>query len=228
LRYLVDFDRPEEDPDLIDIKFKHLFYVSNLLSILRFFFLIPIFYYLSKTGTYADIMVLVCIAVAALTDVFDGYFARLLNQKTDLGKILDPLADKIIIVVGMLGLVIHRGFPLTLVVFLGYRDLMILIGGLLIAKRSSEIIESNFWGKANTFMAATTAFVFVLSDGWWGAYILMVLTYLSILFSGTAYMFRGFERLQVNIGMRFLWGIIFLIPVFLIFYLTPGHLLGMD
>ena len=61
---------------MIDIKFRHLFYVSNLLSILRFFFLVPIFYYLSKTGTYADIMVLVCIAVAALTDVFDGYWEK--------------------------------------------------------------------------------------------------------------------------------------------------------
>jgi CDP-diacylglycerol--glycerol-3-phosphate 3-phosphatidyltransferase len=213
---------------LIDIQFRHFFYVSNLLSIVRFFLLIPIFYYLSKEGTFADVMILVTIAVASLTDMLDGYFARRLKQKTDLGKILDPLADKIIIVLGLLALVLYRDFPLALVLLLGYRDLLILIGGIIIVKKSGKIIESNIWGKANTSIAAIAAFVFIISDGWWGTYILMAITYLSILISGTAYMLVGFRQMQTNMTLRIIIGFLALIPTGLIFYLTPGHLLGIN
>ncbi len=213
---------------MINLQFRHIFYISNLLSILRLFLLVPIFHYLSKEGTLADIMVLVTIAVASLTDVLDGYFARRMDQKTDLGKILDPVADKIIIVVGLLALVIHRDFPLALVILLGYRDLLILSGGIIIAKQSDFIIESNVWGKINTFMAATTAFIFILSDGWWATYILMILTYLSILLSGTAYMLVGFRQFKIKMPLRYVIGILAIIPVVIILYFTPGHLLGIN
>ena len=75
---------------------------ANKITILRIllipFFVVEVLYYV-KTGTEGHrIAALLCFAVAAIFDGVDGYVARRFHQKTELGAVLDPLADKLLLV----------------------------------------------------------------------------------------------------------------------------------
>ena len=119
-----------------------------------------------------NLLLLVLLFLAVLTDYFDGFFARRLGQVTDSGKILDPLADKICVNTLTVALWLWRGFPLWAVVLIAARDLIIVIGGLLIMHKKKVVPVSNWPGKwAVTFMAAT---IICYSLNWqpWGLYLL--------------------------------------------------------
>lgn len=210
---------------MIEIKFRHFFYLSNLFSILRFFLLIPIHYYLARQGSFANIMVLAAIFVAAISDFLDGFLARRLNQKTDLGRILDPLADKVVIAGGMIGLVIHRDFPVVLVLFLIYRDLIILTGGLILTRKFGFVTESNIYGKTNTLVVSTTAFLFIVLPQWWFTIGLIVLSYIMVLVSGLSYLFKGFRLLRPSLPARIVVLGLLAIPAILLFYFLNGHII---
>jgi cardiolipin synthase len=210
---------------LVNIKFRHFFYLSNLFSFLRFFLLIPIHFFLARRGVFADSMVMASIFAAGISDFLDGFLARRLNQKTDLGRILDPLADKVVILGGFIGLVIHRGFPLVLLVFLLYRDLIILLGGMILAKKFGFVTESNKYGKANTFIVSSTAFLFVILPEWWFTTGLIFLSYFSVLISGISYLFVAFRLLKPKLPIRILTLMVLTIPLILLFYYYSDHII---
>ena len=88
--------------------------VPNTLTLLRLL-LIPVFLYASFRGMFLTALIL--FVTAALTDIFDGLIARRLNQRSRIGAILDPAADKIMLVCGYLYSRLRRTFP-----SLGFRD----------------------------------------------------------------------------------------------------------
>ncbi|MEE9225737.1 MAG: CDP-alcohol phosphatidyltransferase family protein [Bacteroidota bacterium] len=121
--------------------------ISNFMSISRVLLLIPIVVFLlddSPAGRYWAILFM---AIAALTDFFDGYVARRLNQVTELGKVIDPLADKIVVGVIVVILVGLGKLPFWFAVAVVIRDMLIFLGGLYIARRKGKILESNQPGK---------------------------------------------------------------------------------
>lgn len=143
--------------------------LPNFLSLLRIG-LLP-FIVLSLVRSQNGLL-LVLLVLAVLTDYFDGFFARRLGQVSDAGKILDPLADKICINTMVMALWLWRGFPLWAAALILVRDLMIVIGGLLIMRKKKVVPVSNWPGKwAVTFMAAT---IICYSLNWqpWGLYLL--------------------------------------------------------
>src|SRR5882757_7662562 len=88
---------------------------ANKITILRILlipaFIVEVLYYF-KTGDEGDrIAGFVCFAVAAILDGVDGYIARRYNQKSELGAILDPLADKLLLVSGIVLLSLPAGRP---------------------------------------------------------------------------------------------------------------------
>ncbi len=74
---------------------KQLFLVPNLLTLSRIFLIFPSIYFLEKSE-FA--LAMLCIIILLLTDFFDGYLARKLNQTSSLGAILDPVADKLVVI----------------------------------------------------------------------------------------------------------------------------------
>ena len=77
--------------------------LPNRLTMIRFLLAIPFIIFLQETESskYAFIfrmIALVIFIIASLTDFFDGYIARKYNLITDFGKIMDPLADKILVI----------------------------------------------------------------------------------------------------------------------------------
>lgn len=86
--------------------------LPNKLSMLRIF-LIPflIFFYLEPFFPYGKIIAIAIFIIAAFTDMLDGKIARKYNLVTNLGKLLDPIADKLLVVSGLLLVVIDQTIP---------------------------------------------------------------------------------------------------------------------
>ncbi len=104
-------------------------------------------YYLSKGDPLSTVISLGIIALAGLTDGLDGFAARILNQKSRLGMILDPLADKIMVVALVILLILYRDFPLWLAIFILSRDLLILIASSTLITKKEIVVPSNLTGK---------------------------------------------------------------------------------
>ena len=177
------------------IKTKDFFYLSNLLSISRVILLIPFIYLIRLESLSAHILFVLVSAIIILTDTFDGYFARKLNQVTELGIVLDPIADKIAMAIGMIVLIIYRNFPISLVIFLLYRDLMILFVGWLALKKSDKPAMANIYGKLNTCVVSFTAFLCIIRVQNIVFDIFVYISYGFILVSGISYAIVGQKKL---------------------------------
>src|SRR3954470_10889988 len=110
---------------------------ANKITILRIL-LIPFFigttiYYVCTGNELYRLTAILCFAVAAICDGVDGYIARRYNQVSELGKVLDPLADKLLLVSGIVLLSFNNApyfqrIPLWLTITIIGRDVLILIG----------------------------------------------------------------------------------------------------
>lgn len=133
--------------------------IPNVLSILRILLIIPIAIYIWQDNL-VPVFVLVVIAVAS--DFLDGILARRLNQISEWGKILDPLADKLAVITILIVLYFKHQVPLWLVIIVAARDLAIIILGLLLAKKYRMVTASNFIGKvaANILALMVISYIF--------------------------------------------------------------------
>lgn len=142
---------------------RELGYVSNLLSLTRVALLLPVFWLLKSGTTQGGYLAVGVMLLMAGTDFLDGALARKLNQRTDLGRVLDPLADKICVgVIGFL-LISLRDLPLWYVLFLVARDLAILALGSYLVYRTKKMVESNWPGKVAVTGVAVVMIVFALN-----------------------------------------------------------------
>ena len=133
--------------------------ISNMLSLSRIVLMIPAAYYLeAPVQFHREIAVLIILAAVA-TDALDGYFARKYNQVSDIGKIIDPLADKIGISIVVVMLVIFGDIPLWFAITVLMRDLVIFLAGLFIKAKTNVILPSTMAGKlAVSFLALYLVF----------------------------------------------------------------------
>lgn len=103
--------------------------------------------------------------IGALTDTLDGQLARRLHQVTEVGKIIDPIADKIGIAVILIYLAVTRGdFPTWFVLFAFARDIVIFVVGLYVKKKYNYIFMSNMLGKVTVTVMALTILVYTVKD----------------------------------------------------------------
>jgi len=122
--------------------------VPNLLSILRIA-LVPVFlWFLLDEFFLAAIVVL---ALTGLTDFLDGYLARKLNQITKLGKMLDPVADRLYIFATLLALSVTGYVPWWLAALVILRDVLMLISLPVLASVGYKSLPVHYLGKASTF-----------------------------------------------------------------------------
>ncbi len=145
--------------------------MPNLITLLRilivpFFFLTLLYYQPEKD--HFRIWAFILFLAGTLTDAIDGLVARLQKQTTQLGKFLDPLADKLLLVTAFIGVLVAKDFPLVpplwVVVTVVFRDVVI-IGGLVVLYVSSGGVEvsPNYLGKATTaFQMATILSILLL------------------------------------------------------------------
>ncbi|MBZ0272838.1 CDP-diacylglycerol--glycerol-3-phosphate 3-phosphatidyltransferase [bacterium] len=134
---------------------------ANIVSAARigaFPLIVVLVYAQSWTGEDATIRGLefaagLVLAVAFVTDMLDGYLARSRNEVTVLGKFLDPLSDKVLVVTALLLLVMQHRAPAWLAILIVLRE-MAITGLRTIASAEGLIIQASVWGKLKTVLQA--------------------------------------------------------------------------
>jgi CDP-diacylglycerol--glycerol-3-phosphate 3-phosphatidyltransferase len=166
--------------------------VSNMLSMLRVVLVIPVGYLLLHENPQYHIYALIVIVVASLTDLFDGMIARKLNQVTEFGKIIDPVADKISVacIVGIL--VYQEKIPLWFLLLVLARDIVIFFCGAYLKEKKGIVPMSILAGKWAVAFIAMLVAVTVLDIGslFFLKEILIAVSTIFILYSSALYAVR--------------------------------------
>ena len=137
--------------------FKGCWTIPNLLSVIRIL-LIPVFAYLFYNDE--KIMAVVVLAISGLTDTFDGQIARKFNQISALGKVLDPVADKLTqITIAVMLFIDFKTATNPIINALGWvflvfliKEAVMIIGGLIMLLLNIRPGAAEFWGKAATLV----------------------------------------------------------------------------
>ena len=100
---------------------------------------------------------------AAITDILDGYLARKLNQITEFGKVIDPLADKVLIAFVVINLFLLEEIPEYYFYLIVGRDLLILVGGIIVSKKIGKVLPSDYLGKATVLSISFVLLMILLN-----------------------------------------------------------------
>lgn len=128
---------------------RHHLTLPNQLTILRLLLVPVIGYLLSADFAYHAQISSVVYATAAATDSLDGQIARRRHSVTELGKFLDPLADKILVITVLVILVGQTVIPAWVVVVVFAREFLI-TGLRFVAANQGVVVASTPWGKSKT------------------------------------------------------------------------------
>ncbi len=162
--------------------------LPNLITLSRLFLLIPVVYLLYQNSQLSQWLAFSIFLLASLTDWLDGYLARKLNEITDLGKFLDPLTDKILVIAPLLILIEKQQLPAWAVLLIIFRE--IAIAGWRVNPQQSQISGANIWGKFKTFtqILAIACLIIPLSPIWHNiGVIIFFLAVILTLISGLIY-----------------------------------------
>lgn len=179
--------------------------IANKITILRVL-LTPIFFglvlYYKPEQDNLRFIALTVFGIAVLTDAIDGFLARFLKQKTALGTIMDPIADKFLLITSFIALTVWNGsvkLPLWLPIVVVGRDIIIVIGVVAIFLTNGDIkIAPSLLGKLTTFFQMM-AIISVLLLYRHSEYIWNLAVVFTLL-SGIDYVFRGAKQLNGNHG----------------------------
>jgi cardiolipin synthase len=194
---------------------------ADKVTILRIL-LIPIFvsflFYFDKNHLYLRYVLLGVFGLAMLTDYFDGLVARIKKEKSEIGQVIDPLADKLLLLTAFISLYALRrslplssNIPLWVVLVIVSRDLIILLGVAILYFLKIEIpIAPSMWGKFTTFFQMLTI-LWVIADipfsiniiGYKDIPFSSVIWTVAVIFtliSGAGYFTRGIKSINAKIN----------------------------
>ncbi len=140
-------------------------YPSNILSLVRLAMVGPTIYTLLRDDHGKRALAL--IALGMLTDLADGPLARRRGEVSELGKLIDPIADKLMLDGVALALSIKRDFPWWVTNLLLARDAAILLGALLVFRRTEHITTAIHVGKLTTALLTVTLLLYLLNAQPW-------------------------------------------------------------
>jgi cardiolipin synthase len=126
-----------------------VFTVPNLISVVRLL-LVPVFLWLLHVDEIAAAGWL--LAFIGATDWVDGYVARRFNQVSEVGKFLDPLADRLAVLAAVVGGLIYDVLPAWFAIALIVREVLIGIGALVVGLKVGTKLEVRWLGKLATLM----------------------------------------------------------------------------
>lgn len=178
---------------------KEIYTKSNLLSLFRLLLAIPLWILLDDFETNRYLVFGLCL-FAALTDILDGYLARKFNEVTELGKVIDPLADKVAMAAVVVKLFIIGEISAMFFYLIIGRDLLIFIGGLFVSKKLGKVLPSNMLGKI-TVLNIGVVLLFILFGLYKENLIYLIFYYSSIVLifaSFAGYVIRAAEFIKRN------------------------------
>ncbi|MDQ1725070.1 MAG: hypothetical protein QOG52_2098 [Frankiaceae bacterium] len=137
--------------------------IPNALSFLRLLG-VPVFLWLIL-GPHADGWALALLMVSGITDWLDGVLARVLNQRSHFGALLDPLADRLYIVSTIVALTVRGIVPVILTVVILLRDVVMTATLPVLRRHGYGPLQVHFLGKAATFAMLYALPLLLLGDG---------------------------------------------------------------
>ena len=138
--------------------------VPNALSVLRILLIVPFVYlFLNRRIPEAAIV----LVISGLSDLFDGIIARKFNQITELGKMLDPLSDKL--TQGAVAIVMAITYPLLLPILVIFmvKELSMIAASCVLLKKKKRPCAARWYGKVATTMFYVTSVLLVVLKGIW-------------------------------------------------------------
>lgn len=139
--------------------------VANVLSLCRVVLAVPIALLILRNDPESWRWLMGLILLAVLTDWMDGRLARWTKSVSDWGKVLDPLADKFMAAVVTLALVIRESLPAWFLGVILLRDVLIIIGGVIVTRKTGKVLMSIWSGKvAVTALAITVVAALLYAD----------------------------------------------------------------
>jgi CDP-diacylglycerol--glycerol-3-phosphate 3-phosphatidyltransferase len=168
--------------------------LPNVLTLLRILLVPVLVVALLDETANGDLLAAIVFALASVTDAMDGYLARTRNAITTFGKLMDPIADKLLIIAALVALVsLHRLAGWIAMVIIA-RELTVTVTRMQ-ATQHGVVIAANWWGKAKTIVQVAAIFFLIAvgepTPAWVGAlvYGMVVIT----IVSGVDYFF-GLRR----------------------------------
>jgi CDP-diacylglycerol---glycerol-3-phosphate 3-phosphatidyltransferase len=170
--------------------------LPNVLTVLRIMLVPALVVALLGNTPAGDVLAAVVFALASLTDFVDGYLARARDSVTTFGKLMDPLADKLLVVAALISLVsLHRLAAWVAMVIIT-RELAVTVLRVA-ATQAGVVMAASLFGKVKTFLqiAAILAVIAVHGQPLWVS-ALLYLTVLVTVLSGLDYFFGLRRRMQ--------------------------------
>lgn len=178
--------------------------IPNILSILRIFLAFFCFYMALSSTPFALSISLGIFVIAAMTDYLDGYLARKWNLISSFGKIVDPLADKILIL-GILFIFSYKGVvPLILASIIAFREILLTVIRLLLLSKKIVIasIQSGKFKTMSQVMVVIAIYLILIFMGSIKEYIspsvIKTIILAMILWVTTITLYSGYEFFQHN------------------------------
>ncbi|MFA5859175.1 MAG: CDP-alcohol phosphatidyltransferase family protein [Elusimicrobiota bacterium] len=173
-----------------------MFTIPNAVTVTRIL-VTPVFWYLlwSKSavvdGTLTGLYLLL-----ALGDAVDGILARVLNQKSAVGSVLDPIADKLLIVPTYFIFAVFAKLPIWLALIVVLRDMLIVIGWIVLYSKTKNLQTSPLIsGKLSIIFEMLLLALLLLKFPGSVVQVVIVLTVLMIVLSFTEYVFRAVKNI---------------------------------
>ncbi len=170
------------------------------------FFIGSIVYYKNE-GSLISYLPFAIFLAAVLTDAVDGFIARRFNQKTELGTIIDPIADKLLLISAFICLSLSKSIPENLrlppwlPILVISRDIIIVLGTVLIyIIRGKVQVVPTFLGKTTTFLQMSTILSVLIKFS--HSFMIWDLAGVLTVISGINYIFRGSRLLSENNGRK--------------------------
>ncbi|MFO7154584.1 MAG: CDP-diacylglycerol--glycerol-3-phosphate 3-phosphatidyltransferase [Caldicoprobacter oshimai] len=171
--------------------------IPNILTVIRFC-LIPVFIYVFYNPDIQNNVLwgIVVFIVAGATDLLDGYIARKYGLITKWGKLMDPLADKLMLITVLISLYVKGIIPAPIILIVFVKEFLMIAGAAFLYKNRNIVVEANFFGKAATasFYVAVVATVLKLPYYNILLYIAVVLTLIALV----QYGYKAFKRNAVK------------------------------
>ena len=123
--------------------------IPNVLSLARILLIPAMVSLILREGSEAAGLLLW--GLVSATDWIDGAIARRTGQVSELGKVLDPTADRLVIAAGLIAIVVRGAFPLWAALLILVRDLVILSAGIVLLASRGARIDVRYLGKVATF-----------------------------------------------------------------------------
>jgi cardiolipin synthase (CMP-forming) len=118
--------------------------VPNILTLLRFL-LVGVMAAVFLNGN--PIWAMIIYIFAAATDLVDGYIARKFNQISNVGKVMDPIADKLMTITALVCMLLHQYLTIGVLIVIIIKEALMVIGGILIYFVFKKVVYANLYGK---------------------------------------------------------------------------------